>query len=72
MDLNSLLEESKLPLVSVVIPSRDGYRDGCVPKLLESVDSQSFKDFEVCMVEGVFPQGAAINRGVRARGAKLS
>ena len=58
--------------MSVVIPSSDGYRDGCVPKLLESVDAQSFTDFEVCMVTGVSPQGKAINEGVEsARGAVL-
>ena len=31
--------------------------------MLESVESQTFKDFEVCMVKGVFPQGKAINNG---------
>lgn len=61
--------EAKVPRVSVVIPSLDGYRDGCVPRLLESVESQLFEDWEVHVVKGVSPQGRAINQGVAlARG----
>jgi len=52
-----------LPRVSVIIPSRDGYREGCVPRLLESIDAQTFRDFEIIVVTGVFPQGKAINQG---------
>jgi len=60
------------PRVSVIIPSRDGYREGAVPKLLDSVAAQTFRDFEVCLIEGVSPQGKAINQGAqRARGEIL-
>ena len=51
------------PRVSVLIPSRDGYREGSVPRLLESIARQGFADYEVHVVQGVFPQGKAINRG---------
>jgi glycosyltransferase involved in cell wall biosynthesis len=60
-----------LPHVSVIIPSIDGYRDGCVPKLLESIENQSFTDYEVCIVKGVFPQGRAINEGVAGAKGKI-
>ncbi len=51
------------PRVSVVIPSRDGHRNGHVPRLLASLDAQSFRDFDVHLIKGVFPQGRAINEG---------
>ncbi|HIJ74878.1 MAG TPA: glycosyltransferase [Candidatus Hydrogenedentes bacterium] len=54
---------SEKPRVSVIIPSWDGYRDGCVPRLLESIESQTFQDFETHVVKGVSPQGKAINDG---------
>jgi len=57
------------PRVSVIIPSRDGHRDGCVHRLMASIEAQSFKDHEVHLVIGVFPQGKAINQGAaQARG----
>ncbi len=56
--------EDKAPRVSVIIPSLDGFRDGCVPRLLESVKRQTFRDYEVHVVKGVAPQGKAINQGV--------
>lgn len=52
-------------LVSVIIPSFDGYRNGNVPKLLESLKEQSFRDFEVIVMKGDKRQGRAINNGVR-------
>ena len=63
MTTSSRQNDSIVPRVSVIIPSRDGYRDGCVPKLLESVEAQTYQDFEICIVKGVFPQGRAINNG---------
>ncbi len=36
-----------------------------MPRLLESLDRQTFEDFDVHVVRGVAPQGAAINDGVR-------
>lgn len=60
------------PRVSVIIPSWDGHRNGCVPRLLESVRSQTYTDYEVHVVQGVAPQGKAINEGARrARGEIL-
>lgn len=53
------------PLVSVVIPSFDGYRNGYLPKLLASLKEQSLQDFEVIVMKGYNRQGRAINEGVR-------
>lgn len=58
--------------VSVIIPSWDGSRNGCVPRLLESIGRQSFQDYDVHLVKGIAPQGKAINRGAEvARGEIL-
>jgi len=63
---------SGTPRLSVVIPSWDGHRGGCVPRLLASIEQQDFRDYEVHLVRGVSPQGKAINQGARAaRGAIL-
>lgn len=60
------------PRLSVIIPSWDGNREGCVPRLLASVSRQSFSDHEVILVKGVSPQGKAINQGAsQARGEIL-
>ena len=57
------------PRASVIIPSWDGYRNGCVPRLLESIKHQTFRGFELHVVKGVSPQGKAINEGAaKARG----
>ncbi len=61
--MSSTATKDGSPRLSVVIPSRDGYRDGCVPRLLESVEAQTFQDYELHLVKGVFPQGKAINQG---------
>lgn len=62
----------KHPRLSVIIPSWDGHRDGCVPRLLESVGRQSYADFEIIVIKGVSPQGKAINQGAsQARGEIL-
>ena len=61
--------EQSGPRVSVIIPSLDGYREGRVPALLESIERQTFRDFEVHVIKGVSPQGTAINHGANlARG----
>lgn len=55
--------------VSVVIPTADGSRDGYLPALLTQLESQTFQDFEVIVVEGDNRQGRAINTAVdQARG----
>lgn len=60
------------PRVSVIVPSLDGHRGGAVPRLLSSVDRQTYTDHEVLVVKGVSPQGRAINQGAdRARGEVL-
>lgn len=61
----AMTDSQRVPAVSVIIPSLDGYRSGCVPRLLETVDRQTFRDHEVRIVKGVAPQGKAINQGVR-------
>ena len=60
------------PRASVVIPSLDGHRGGAVPRLLESLEQQTFRDFELHVIKGVSPQGRAINQGAAlARGEVL-
>lgn len=64
--------ETIAPRVTVIIPSWDGHRNGCVPRLLESVEKQTFSDYELRLVKGVSPQGKAINQGAaEARGEIL-
>lgn len=60
------------PRVSIVIPSLDGHRNGAVPALLDSLRTQTFRDFEIHLIKGVAPQGRAINQGAAlARGSVL-
>lgn len=54
---------SEKPRVSVIIPSWDGCRNGCVPRLQASIAAQHFADYEVHIIRGVAPQGRAINQG---------
>lgn len=62
----------RFPRVSIVIPSADGYRDGCVPRLLDSINEQTYCDHEVILITGVRPQGKAINQGAaKAKGQIL-
>ncbi|HOS02659.1 MAG TPA: glycosyltransferase [Candidatus Hydrogenedentes bacterium] len=56
----------------MIIPSWDGHRNGCVPRLLESIAAQTFSDYETILIKGVSPQGKAINQGAeQARGEIL-
>lgn len=48
-------------ILSVLIPTLDGYRDGYLLKLLSEIHSQSFPDFEVLIIKGDPRQGRAIN-----------
>ena len=60
------------PLVSVIIPSLDGYRNGNVPKLLSYLKRQTFQDFELIIVKGEKPCARAHNVGAqRAKGEIL-
>lgn len=49
--------------VSVVIPTFDAYRNGYFLKLLNQLNRQSFKYFEIIVVRGDPRQGRAINIG---------
>ncbi len=70
--MNSATNADEIPRVSIIIPSLDGYRGGAVPRLLKSVESQTFRDYEIHTVKGIAPQGRAINQGARrARGSIL-
>lgn len=59
-----VLAEMKRPRVSVIIPTLDASRGGAVPRLIGSIARQTLRDFELCLVKGVSPQGKAINQGV--------
>jgi hypothetical protein len=61
--MNTKSTQDTRPLCSIVIPSLDGYRDGCVPALPASIETQTFRDYEVHVIKGVLPQGRAINEG---------
>lgn len=61
--MTASMREETAPAVSVIIPSLDGHRGGRVPRLLDSVRGQTFRDFEVHLIKGVAPQGKAINQG---------
>ncbi|MBL7136607.1 MAG: glycosyltransferase [Candidatus Marinimicrobia bacterium] len=52
------------PLVSVIIPTLDGYRYGYFPELLKQLGNQKFQDFETIVVKGDPRQGRAINTAV--------
>ena len=55
----------KNPLVSVIIPTKDGDRNGMFQRLAQSFKEQSFQDFEVIAMKGYDRQGQAINEGVK-------
>lgn len=60
------------PLVSVIVPSLDGRRDGNLERLLADVAGQSLRDVEVLVVTGIRPNGRARNVGAAgARGSYL-
>jgi GT2 family glycosyltransferase len=61
----------KTPRVRVIIPSRDGFRDGFVPRLKESIAAQTYRDYEVREIVGVSPQGKAINLGVEGAACEI-
>jgi glycosyltransferase involved in cell wall biosynthesis len=58
-------EKSRIgrPLVSVIIPTVDAYRNGYFPCLLDQINSQTFRSFELIVVRGDHRQGRAINIG---------
>ncbi|MEK7309539.1 MAG: glycosyltransferase [Planctomycetota bacterium] len=70
MSIAILIKKYK-PLVSVIIPSLDGYRNGNVPKLIEAIKGQTFHDLEVILVKGVMPCARAHNAGVNYATGKI-
>ncbi len=58
------------PLVSVIIPSLDGYREGNVPRLVQAIRDLSFKNLELLIVKGIRPNGRARDEGVKAARGK--
>jgi|GEM_PF-214252 len=55
------------PLISVIIPSRDGHAGGNVPRLLRQLEQQErIREAEVLLVVGERPNGHARNVGVDA------
>ncbi len=60
------------PLLSVIIPTADGHRNGYLPELLSQLSHQTFQQFETIIVAGDCRQGRAINIGADiARGPYL-
>ena len=53
--------ESKFQGISVIIPSRDGSRDGNVPRLVEEIRRQTLEPDEIRIVKGEFPCSRAHN-----------
>lgn len=50
---------------SVIIPSFDRTRDGNLNRLIQDLENQSFRDFEIHIIKGISPQGKAINLGAQ-------
>jgi GT2 family glycosyltransferase len=68
----SALAKDTDPLLSIIIPTADGYRGGYFPALLAQIEGQSFQDFELITIQGDNRQGRAINVGAAlARGRYL-
>ncbi|MBI5779214.1 MAG: glycosyltransferase [Planctomycetes bacterium] len=61
-----IIRQKNNPLVSIIIPSLDGYRAGNVPKLIQGLNDQAFQDFELLMVTGEKPSSRARNLGVQS------
>jgi len=62
----------KKPEVSILIPSIDGSRDGMLPRLLEQLKEQTYREYEVILKVGDNRQGRAINNAAKeARGDYL-
>lgn len=63
---------SGLPLLSIIIPTRDADRNGYFPVLLGQLQDQTFQHYELIVVKGDPRQGRAINTGAAlARGSYL-
>ncbi|MFP4475053.1 MAG: glycosyltransferase family 2 protein [Desulfatibacillaceae bacterium] len=61
--------QTEPPLVTVVVPTADAWRDGKFPELMRQLSHQDFQDFERVVIQGDNRQGRAINSGAAlARG----
>jgi len=58
------------PPLSVVIPTADADRDGYFKKLLEQIDRQDMRNFELIVIKGDPRQGRGINIGAALAGGK--
>jgi len=56
-------KSSDAPVISIIIPTFDAFRNGYFPLLLDQIDSQALIGFEVIVVRGDPRQGRAINIG---------
>jgi len=59
-----------MPLLSVVIPTADADRGGYFKKLLEQIDRQDMRNFELIVIKGDPRQGRGINIGAALAGGK--
>ena len=50
-------------VLSVIIPTSDAYRNGYFPRLLNQIEQQTFREYELIVVKGDNRQGRAINFG---------
>ena len=55
--------KSRRVRLSVIIPTLDGYRNGCLARLLAQIGGQTGLEYEVFVVQGDPRQGRAINIG---------
>ena len=63
MPAKTVYEYCKEPIISVIIPSLDGDRQGNVSRLVESLREQTFKEIEIIISIGERPNGHARNVG---------
>jgi len=50
-------------VLSVIIPTSDAYRNGYFPRLLDQIENQTFRKYELFIIKGDPRQGRAINIG---------
>jgi GT2 family glycosyltransferase len=50
-------------VLSVIIPTSDAYRNGYFPRLLDQIENQTFREYELFIIKGDPRQGRAINIG---------
>lgn len=63
MPAEIVYQSTSLPEASVIIPSRDGYRGGNVPRLIQQLKEQTFNNIEIIISKNEYPNGHARNVG---------